>query len=311
MSTRPILDAAAVRRRLPDEASVRAALERAFLELARGTAQQPAQTVLPLADGASDVIVYPAALGTPALAGVKLSPYLAHRPAGERVTAWTLLLSTDDGAPVLLRDSRELTVERTAGTTAVAVDALAPPHARTLGVVGAGPVGLAHVRHVGAVRPFERILLASPALSAQDPARRAAAAALPPAVEVAGDVADVVRAADVLCMCTSAAQPVATLADTRDDVLVTSVSTNAPGAHELAPDDVAACAVYVDSRSGAARTASELRPLVEAGRVAVVADLPELVSGAAPPRPPGRAFFRSVGLGIEDLAIARLLLETP
>ncbi len=71
-------------------------------ELAAGTAQQPTQTVLPLTDGASDVIVYPGTSDGPALAGVKLSPYLAARPPGERVTAWTLLLSTSDGQPVLL-----------------------------------------------------------------------------------------------------------------------------------------------------------------------------------------------------------------
>ena len=37
------------------------------------------------------------------------------------------------------------------------------------------------------------------------------------------------------------------------------------------------------------------------------ADLPELVTGAVPPRCHGRRYFRSTGLGIEDLAVASLL----
>ncbi len=93
------------------------------------------------------MIVYRGTLDGPALAGVKLSPHLAARPPGERVTAWTLLLSTSDGQPVLLADSARLTVERTAGTTALAVDALTPASSRTLAVVGSGPVGQAHLRH--------------------------------------------------------------------------------------------------------------------------------------------------------------------
>jgi ornithine cyclodeaminase/alanine dehydrogenase-like protein (mu-crystallin family) len=202
MSPSPlVLDAAAVDRRLPGVAAIRAALRQAFAELAAGTAAQPPQVRLTLPDRGSDVIVYPGTLSGPRAAGVKLSPYLAARPAGERVTAWTLLLSTEAGQPVL------------------------------------------------------------------------------------------------------------DLADSREDALVTSLSTNAPGASELAPEDVARCAVHVDSRAGAPLSPGELRPLVEAGRVEVVADLPELVTGTAPPRPPGRAFFRSVGLGIEDLAVAALLLD--
>ena len=310
MSPQPLLlDDSAVAQRLPEPAAVQAALRRAFADLAAGTVQQPPQTLLPLPDGASDVIVYPGTLAQPGLAGVKLSPYLAHRPAGQRVTAWTLLLSTDDGQPVLLCDSARLTVERTAGTTAVAVDALAPATARTLAVVGAGPVGLAHLRHLAAVRPWQRVLVSSPALAAGDTARLEALRALPLEVEVAADAAAAAREADVVCLCTSAAQPVLDLADTRDDALITSLSTNAPGAHELSGDDVVRCAVYVDSRSGAPAAARELQALREDGRLAVVADLAELVSGAAPARPAGRAFFRSVGLGLEDLAVAALLLE--
>ncbi len=64
-------------------------------------------------------------------------------------------------------------------------------------------------------------------------------------------------------------------------------------------------------RSAAPVVASELRPLVDSGAIRVLADLPELATGAAPSRPPGQAVFRSVALGIEDLAIAALLLDVP
>lgn len=154
-------------------------------------------------------------------------------------------------------------------------------------------------------------MVSSPALTAGDPARLAALEALPLDVEVATDPAAAVHGADVVCLCTSAGQPVVRLSDLRQDVLVTSVSTDAPDAHEVDPQELLGCAVYVDSRSAAPVVASELRPLVDSGAIRVLADLPELVTGAAPSRPPGQAVFRSVALGIEDLAIAALLLDVP
>ena len=125
------------------------------------------------------------------------------------------------------------------------------------------------------------------------------------------EVAETARAAaadaDVLCLCTSAAAQVIALGDCTSDVLITSISTNVGGAHELAPANIARCTVYVDSRAGAPVSASELRPMVERDPGLVVADLAELVTAATPDRPAGPAAFRSVGLGIEDIAIAALL----
>lgn len=89
-------------------------------------------------------------------------------------------------------------------------------------------------------------------------------------------------------------------------VLVTSLSTNAPGAHEIPPAAVPDLDVYVDARSSL-KVATELVRAAACGwdPDAVVGDLAGLVAGRAP-RPSGRrpVYFRSVGLGIEDAAVA-------
>jgi L-arginine dehydrogenase len=99
-------------------------LRKLFRDLAAGEAVQPSATggiprrarrLHQLWRGAGRERVY----------GIKTS---LHRPrAGPLVTAWTLLMSMDSGQPLLLCDAGELTTARTAATTAVAVDALAPP----------------------------------------------------------------------------------------------------------------------------------------------------------------------------------------
>src|SRR3546814_13219939 len=92
--------------------------------------------------------------------GVKTSPYIV-REQGPLVTACTLLMSMQTGQPLLLCDAAELTTARTAATTAVAVDALAPFHAQRLAVIGSGPVARAHVQYVQGLRDWQSISLHS------------------------------------------------------------------------------------------------------------------------------------------------------
>ena len=72
-------------------------------------------------------------------------------------------MSMDSGQPLMLCDAGELTTARTAATTAVAIDALAPGHARRLTVIGSGPIARAHLHYVRGLRDWQDIRLYSPA----------------------------------------------------------------------------------------------------------------------------------------------------
>lgn len=94
--------------------------------------------------------------------------------------------------------------------------------------------------------------------------------------------------------------------------LVTSISTNSPGAHEIDPASLGSYDVYCDYRATAPVTAGEMTIAVEAGEWSddrIVADLAELATGSVPKEWTRPRFFRSTGLGIEDLAIAHLLVS--
>ncbi|MGN9847066.1 ornithine cyclodeaminase family protein [Nonomuraea sp. H19] len=289
--------------RLPDlpAGDVLDALRTAFTELAAGAAAQPPQTLTLLPSG-GDVIAYQAVLGD--AYGVKVSPYLPQPDGKGIVTAWTLLLSTRTGRPLLLCDAGALTVERTAATSVLAVDRLASPDAATLAVIGSGTLARAHLRYARAVRDFTSVRMYSPSLTP---------ATVPEGVSVAGSAEEAVAGADVVLLCTSAAEPVVDAAAFRPGTVVTSISTNAPRAHEISPAALASLEVYGDYRPTVAGTAGEMVIAAEQGLWSAEhlrGDLPELVTGACP-APTGErpVFFRSVGLGIEDLAVARLLLE--
>lgn len=294
------------------ESAVLGALRDAFGALAARRGVQPAQALTELpAQGDSyaypgDVIVYQGVL--PDLFGVKVSPYLPPGATGlDRaiVTAWTLVLSTKTGMPLLLCDSKWLTTERTAATTALAVDLLVPASATKLAVIGAGPIAQAHVRYAQAVRGFADVRAYSPGLAA-------GARAPLDGVAVAASAEEAADGADVVLLCTSSATPVLDLGAVRTGALVTAVSTNAPRAHEIEPSELAGMDVYADYRPTVTGVAGEMVLAIEQGLWSagqLRGDLPELVSQtAAAPTGERIAYFRSVGLGVEDVAIASLLL---
>ena len=298
MATVTVLDADAVGDALaPDR--VLEAVRTAFAALGAGRAVQPPQVVLPLSTG-GDAIVYPAAIEDAGLFGVKISPYLPQPSGPAVVTAWTLLVSATTGAPTLLCDAGALTAQRTAATTALAVDLLAPAAARTLAIVGAGPLARAHLAYARAVRPFAGVR-----------GFTRSGAGLDDGVTMAESADAAAAGADVVLLCTSAAAPVLDVTRLAPGTLVTSISTNAPRAHEIDPAALGGLDVYCDHAPSAVRAAGELLLATEAGSWsadAVRGDLAGLLSGTAPPPSGDRpVFFRSIGLGIEDIAIAALL----
>jgi L-arginine dehydrogenase len=114
-------------------------------------------------------------------------------------------------------------------------------------------------------------------------------------------------------LCTSSGTPVLSDGMLTKPALITSISTNALNAHEIPPAWLADMDVYCDYRRTTPGSAGEMKLAAERhgwAAASVVGDLPELVSGACEkPSYRKHAFFRSIGLGLEDVAIAYELLR--
>lgn len=287
-------------------------MKRLFAALGDGKATQPPQTLALFPGGTGDFITYLGVLEKAKVFGAKLSPYIS-RPDGPLITAWTTLMSMETGRPLLLVDSAQLTIERTAATTALAVRTLAPTRASRLAIIGTGPIARAHLRHVRALREWTEIRLHSRTLMRQLD-RHDALHGLDPRVRLCGSVEEAVRDADVVMLCTSSAVPVLDPADLVRSTLITSISTNAERAHEVPPVSLLSMDVYCDDRQTTPFIAGEMvlaaaeeywSPVED-----VVGDLGELVTNRARrPSPDTHVLFRSIGLGLEDVAMAKALYD--
>lgn len=281
-------------------------LRKLFRDLAAGRAVQPAQQLVEFPQGAGDFINYLGVLAEDGVYGVKTSPYIV-REQGPLVTAWTLLMSTQTGQPLLLCDAAELTTARTAATTALAVDALASQNARRLAIIGSGKVAQAHLHYVKNLRDWQSINLFSPSLAGANSQLEN----LDPRLKIAATCDAALHDADVILLCTSSAGPVIDPARLSKPALITSISTNAPRAHEVPPQSLNDMQVFCDYRLTTPGAAGEMLIAAEQhgwDSSAVIGDLPELLSEQVPrPSYDRHVFFRSIGLGLEDIALANAL----
>ncbi|VVQ01744.1 NAD(P)H-dependent anabolic L-arginine dehydrogenase DauB [Pseudomonas fluorescens] len=309
MSSTPYVISQPQARELLAQVDVPQILRKLFRDLAAGQAVQPAQQLVEFPQGAGDFINYLGVLAEDGVYGVKTSPYIV-REQGPLVTAWTLLMSMQTGQPLLLCDAGELTTARTAATTAVAVDALAPLNATRLAIIGSGKVAQAHLHYVKNLRDWQSISLYSPSLS-EDAQTASLLKSLDPRLNIVDTREAAMADADVIMLCTSSAGPVIDPARLGKPALITSISTNAPRAHEVPPQSLNDMRVFCDYRLTTPGSAGEMLIAGEQhgwDNTAIVGDLPDLLSGQVPrPEYDRHVFFRSIGLGLEDIALANAL----
>ena len=309
MSSTPQVITQTQARELLAQVDVPQILRKMFRDLASGQAVQPAQQLVEFPQGAGDFINYLGVLAEDGVYGIKTSPYIV-RDQGPLVTAWTLLMSTQTGQPLLLCDAGELTTARTAATTAVAVDALAPLTANRLAIIGSGKVAQAHLHYVKGLRDWQSISLYAPNLS-DDGNTMSLLKNIEPRLNIVDSREAAVQDADVIMLCTSSAGPVIEPSSLSKPALITSISTNAPRAHEVPPQSLNDMQVFCDYRLTTPGSAGEMLIATERhgwDKDAIVGDLPDLISEKVQrPDYDRHVFFRSIGLGLEDIALANAI----
>ena len=290
-------------RQLLDVEAMLDVLAEGFKALTEGTVAAPPRSGVETAEGFL--------LSMPAWApgrsiGVKLVA-VYHGNAAKGIPGHQALICLFDGetgTPLAVMDGTGITALRTAGGAALSARLLAREDAKTLAIVGAGVQGRSHLQVVPAVRAIAEIRIAS--LYPQDAEKLAGEDTRARAV---ASYEEAVRGADIVCLCTSAQEPVIELGWLAPGAHVTSVGFNPPGG-ELHTDIVAAGKLYVETAMAFAPPpagCAELEGLdANAG-----AELGEVLLG----RKPGReaadelTVYKAMGHAMEDLVAAQLVYE--
>jgi ornithine cyclodeaminase len=232
------------------------------------------------------------------------------RPA---IQASYVVSDAASGELLAIMDGAAITARRTAATSALASRHLSRRDSKTLLVVGAGALAMPLIEAHGTVRSLERVLV-----WARRPERAQAvveaARAFDFNADVATDLESAVCEADIVSCATASREPLL-----RHEWLAPGTHLDLIGAYtpqmcEVDAETVAAAAVFVDDRHAARHEAGDLLNAEATGRFdfgSIAATLAELVTGRSAGRSDDAAttLFKSVGLALEDLAAAELILN--
>ena len=224
------------------------------------------------------------------------------------------LFDGETGVPTAILNASAVTEIRTAAVTAAATRRLARDDSTVLAILGSGVQARAHLRSLCDVRDWDQVRVFSPTPAHLRALVDDAPAALP--VTAAASAREAVEGADVVVTVTSSSVPVLEHAWLRDDAHLNAIGASSPTGRELELETVAAAALFCDSRESVRNEALEFRLAVQEGVISgaqhIRAELGEVLSGAADGRTggDGLTLFRSLGIGVEDLAAATEAVQT-
>jgi ornithine cyclodeaminase len=308
-----VLDASQVRAAAP-MAQLLDAVEAAYRDVATGRDQSPIRSRIPVAGG--DLVLMPGVREGGGGASVKLVTVMPGNPARglptiHAVVAW---FDATTGEPLALLDGATLTAMRTGAASGVGTRLLARHDAHVLALFGVGAQAAWQVRAVMAARTIDEVRV-----YARTPAHREAFASamgreLGAGVKVValGSAEQALRGADVVCCATTSTEPIFEADSIGPGTHVNAVGSFRLDMIELPPELFGrADLVAVDSREAALEEAGELVAAIRAGILAP--DGFTEIGGiqrewAASRDPAAITIFKSVGLAIQDMAAAELVM---
>ena len=213
-----------------------------------------------------------------------------------------ILFDAANGRPLAIMDSISITAIRTAAATAVAAKYLAREECQTMLLCGCGGQAAAQLQALLCVRKPRRIL------AYDRDAGRASAFSARFGAEVADNLAEAVRASDIIVTCTTSTRYFITRGMIRPGAFIAAVGADNENKQEIDPALLAQSKVVTDLTEQAARI-GDLHHAIEA-RVMKAADvhaeLGEVIAGRKRARESADEIivFDSTGTGLQDVAAA-------
>lgn len=287
-------------------------MKEALTALASGQAKNPPRQVLPVAGGALGLM--PAASEALGLLGAKVvGVFPGNETRGLNPHQGSVLLqNSETGLLEAVLDGSAITARRTAAVSAGATDQLARPEANSLALFGTGLQARLHAEAMHAVRPLKRLFVYG-----RDQEKAAAlahqlAADLKVPARATTSPAAALERADLACLCTAATYPYLSSDQLPPGIHVNAIGACRPGMREIELTDRPELEIYVDHLPSSELEAEELSRAIQERRLSSHRIAGEIGTAFAI-RPPRHArtitLFKAVGVGISDLAAARLVLQ--
>jgi ornithine cyclodeaminase/alanine dehydrogenase-like protein (mu-crystallin family) len=283
----------------------------ALAALARGEAIVPLRQIMWLPEKVGALGMMPSYIGNIDAVGLKVitvfpgnqgTKYDSHQGA-------VLLFEARHGQLLAIMDATSITAIRTGAVSGAATRLLARRDAGTLAILGSGVqarthlAAMLHTRPIQKVRVWSRDAERAQRFADRESRRHATAISAVPTVQ------DAVKECDIICTTTSAREPILRGEWIAPGTHINAVGSSVPFARELDSTAVKIARLFVDRRESALNEAGDFLLAKKDGVIDeshIVGEIGEVMIGQIDGRRTSDeiTLFKSLGLGIEDLAAA-------
>ncbi|MDQ2824344.1 MAG: ornithine cyclodeaminase family protein [Verrucomicrobiota bacterium] len=240
-------------------------------------------------------------------------PENAQRFGLPTIQGLIIVYDAENGFPLAVLDSMDVTVKRTAAASAVAAKYLAQKNSSVGTICGCGLQGRAQLRAMLTVLPLKKIYVYDLAERAAKSFVTELADELKLEIEAVHDLPDAIQNSDICVTCTPSRKFIVHKKDVSPGTFIAAVGADNEHKQEIDPALMASSKVVVDSLEQCA-SIGDLHHAISQDLMRqenVYAELDEIVAG----QKPGRAseeeiiIFDSTGVAIEDAITAAAVYE--
>jgi ornithine cyclodeaminase/alanine dehydrogenase-like protein (mu-crystallin family) len=224
-----------------------------------------------------------------------------------------VLCDANNGVPLTIVDSRDITASRTAAATAVAVKYLARPDSGAATICGCGIQGRAQLAALSRVFPLKTVFAYDKNLGQASVFAGELSSELSIPIDVSDDLNASIRRSDVCVTCTTACEAFIGEDHLHPGLFIAAVGADNPHKQEIHAAAMAQSKIVCDVIEQCA-SMGDLHHALNAGVVKtedVHAELGEIVAGRKPGRESAEEVivFDSTGMALQDVAATALIYE--
>ena len=291
-------------------------VEKAFAELASGTAVMPLRISITPPDGLA--LYMPAYLKETGALACKVVTSYKNNPKKHNVPTImgkVLLQDPETGDVICIMDGGYLTAVRTGAASGVATKHLArKDKSQKVGIFGAGVQAKAQLWAMSVARDLAKAYVYDIVDEAVTEFIREMSIKLNLEIVKADSPDHILEEADIICTATSSPTPIFNGEKVREGTHINGVGSHVPKARELDTAIIKRSKVIADSYEACLNEAGDIMIPIQEGAIDkshLYAELGEIITGRKQPRADDReiTLFKSNGLAIQDVATAKLVYD--
>ncbi len=302
-----------VKKKIPVHKAIQLA-QQAYIKLSTGQALNPERAILTTREGTSLYCMPSHVTGLKTIT-VKIARFNPNNP--ERglpsVMAKVHMYDASTGSEMAEVEAENLTVLRTAASSAVATNLLARHDSTTLGIFGTGRQAEGHIPAIREVRDIQQVIVYSRNMASREAFARKAARTYEIGVKAASSPEEVLADSDILVLATNSKTPLFPGELVKPRSHVNATGSSLPDAREVDTALVKRSTITVDFKPQALKTYGDiLIPLREkAIRETDISEIGELLVHSKLREKTGDkiTLFKSGGVAVLDAVFAEYLLS--